>query len=131
MEIAISIDDNDLDTDQVIQCLYHKSGFVNAKSAIKANLFTRGNFTSGKMIDKTNNTLKNNFQGNLKFNSDGGRIFRLTLLSRILSVINISKLFEGKLPDIEQNGFAFDAIEISADIEKKQNRSYKCRHKGA
>ncbi len=120
MEISISIDDKDLDINELLECLYGKTGLLKGRSAIKANLFTSGGFTSDKLIDKEKNSLKNNFNGNLQFNSDGGRIFRLTLLSRILSVINISRLLEGKLPDIEQNGFAFDKIEISADVEKSK-----------
>jgi hypothetical protein len=71
-------------------------------------------------MDSLKKSLKHNLTGTIRMTSDGGRIFRLTLLSRILSLLNISKLMEGKFPDIEQNGFAFNYINIVADVEKSR-----------
>ncbi|MGM0644190.1 MAG: AsmA-like C-terminal domain-containing protein [Thermodesulfobacteriota bacterium] len=64
--------------------------------------------------------IKERVSGRLKFTSERGRIFRLTLLSRILSVINVSKVLEGSLPDILQKGFAYNSVSIKADIENSR-----------
>ncbi|SLM28246.1 hypothetical protein MTBBW1_130001 [Desulfamplus magnetovallimortis] len=64
--------------------------------------------------------LKQNLTGNFQISAQDGRIFRLTLLSRILSIINISRLMEGKFPDIEQTGFAYSTIEIDALVKKNK-----------
>ncbi|THB80808.1 MAG: hypothetical protein D3926_05380 [Desulfobacteraceae bacterium] len=60
--------------------------------------------------------LINAFNGDMNFEAEDGRIYRLTLLSRLLSLLNVSNLFEGKLPDITQEGFAYDRFSIDAEI---------------
>ncbi|MBF0200369.1 MAG: AsmA-like C-terminal domain-containing protein [Desulfamplus sp.] len=60
--------------------------------------------------------IKKNLHGTIGFSSVNGRVFRLTLLSRILSIINISKLMKGEFPDIEQTGFAYDTIDIEGNF---------------
>ncbi|MCP4023204.1 MAG: AsmA-like C-terminal region-containing protein, partial [Desulfobacteraceae bacterium] len=61
--------------------------------------------------------IKNILNGHFKFNAANGRIYKATLLSRLLSVLNISKVFKGDLPDITQEGFAYRSIVIEAEIE--------------
>ncbi|MBT5988796.1 hypothetical protein HOG75_03710, partial [bacterium] len=46
-----------------------------------------------------------------------GRIYKLTLISRILSILNVSKIFRGKFPNVTQNGFAYNKIILEADIK--------------
>lgn len=115
VEMSVSVDDKGDEIKKILTCLYPESNLLQGKYSIKTNLFT-----TGQAVDSAKNHLKNNFKGNLEFHSSAGRIFRLTLLSRILSVINISSLLRGRLPDIDQNGFAFDTIEILADVEKSR-----------
>ena len=45
-----------------------------------------------------------------------GRIFQMTLLSRILSLINVSKLFKARLPDLTQEGFAYDTMIFKGNV---------------
>jgi len=59
----------------------------------------------------------NKSSGSIKFNAEKGRIYKLTLISRILSVLNVSKLFKGKTPNVIQKGFAYKTILIEADIK--------------
>ena len=70
------------------------------------------NFKAGISVKKNMGRLN----GKLKFKSKDGKIHSLTLLSRILSVINISTLFKGKLPDVKQKGFKYNSINFKANI---------------
>lgn len=63
-------------------------------------------------------SLQENLTGTIAITSQKGRIFRLTLLSRILSLINVAQWMAGNLPDIEQNGFAYETIEIDATVKE-------------
>ncbi|MCK5101087.1 MAG: AsmA-like C-terminal domain-containing protein, partial [Desulfobacteraceae bacterium] len=91
--------------------------FSNKLITIKADslMYKQSNFENFKAgISAQKN--KNGLNGKLKFKSKDGKIHSLTLLSRILAVINISTLFKGKLPDITQKGFRYHSINFKADI---------------
>jgi|GEM_PF-6471124 len=118
MELFIALNDEKRNIEPVMRCLYHGERLMNGNYSLNASLYSQNTIKNENRDSINLNTLKRNLKGTIKMTSDGGRIFRLTLLSRILSVINISKLMEGKFPDIEQNGFAFNSIKITADVEK-------------
>ena len=88
-------------------CLLGKNGFMDGQYSFTGHLKA--------------NTLKKNFlnkiYGNLTLNAHKGRIYKLTLLSRILSILNVSKFFKGKIPDVTQNGFAYNKIIVEAQIK--------------
>ena len=56
-------------------------------------------------------------QGPFELYAREGRIFQMSLLSRILSVINVSSLLKGKLPDLVQQGFAYDTLILKGKME--------------
>ncbi|MBF0468266.1 MAG: AsmA-like C-terminal domain-containing protein [Desulfamplus sp.] len=130
VEISLVLDDKNKNIEPVISCLYHGERLMKGDFSLKGTLYAHGELgTQKKRTDKTDiatgpdpdyinlDSLKKSLAGQIEVTSNGGRIFRLTLLSRILSVINIAKFMEGKFPDIEQNGFAFKSISILADVE--------------
>ncbi len=98
------------DLEEFTSCMLSKKQLIKGKYTIDVDLDSEGNIYQ----------LINNLHGRIDFASFRGRIYRLTLLSRILSVINISKFIRGKIPDIVQNGFAYNSITVKADI--KNNR---------
>ena len=55
-------------------------------------------------------------QGPFELCAREGRIFQMTLFSRILSLINVSSLLKGKLPDLVQQGFAYDSMIIKGEM---------------
>ncbi len=88
-------------------CFFNKPDLADGRYTLEGRVHATGNTA----------TVGDNFSGDLDFSATGGRIYRLTLLSRILSVINVSKFAKGTLPDIRQNGFAYNAIDITAKIQ--------------
>ena len=133
-EFSITLQDDNKNIEPVIACFYHGERLMQGNYSLKASLYSQGasdNWTDNKVqnnysneasinIESLKNNLKHNLAGTIKISSNGGRIFRLTLLSRILSLLNVSKLMEGKFPDIEQNGFGFSSINIVANVEKSR-----------
>ncbi len=94
-------------------CMFGKKGLIKGPYTMDIDLDSKG--------DNMYQLMKN-LHGKIDFSSSKGRIYKLTLLSRILSVINISKFIRGKIPDIVQNGFAYNSMTVKADI--KHNRIF-------
>lgn len=56
-------------------------------------------------------------EGRISISSpDGGRILRLRLLSRILSLINLTDIFTGGITGLDERGFAYRQLEFEARI---------------
>ncbi|MBU8911644.1 MAG: AsmA-like C-terminal region-containing protein [Desulfobacterales bacterium] len=98
---------NKTNIQDLLTCLFQKNDFMDGRYSLKGNLLSSG----------SKKDFLNKFTGSLIFNADEGRIYKLTLLSRILSVLNVSKIFKGKIPNVTQDGFAYKNISIEADIK--------------
>ena len=88
-------------------CLLKKDDFMDGQYSLTGDLKS----------NSLNKNFLNELTGGFIFNAEKGRIYKLTLISRILSILNVSKIFKGKTPDITQNGFAYNKIVIEADIK--------------
>jgi len=91
----------------LLTCLFQKNEFMDGTYSLNGNISS----------SSPKKEFLNKIQGSLVFTAEKGRIYKLTLLSRILSVLNISKVFKGKIPDVLQKGFAYKNITIEADIK--------------
>ena len=89
------------------ECLF------NGETLMDGSYSFKGRFHSKSPVDQ----LKESVSGNFELSASDGRIYRLTLLSRILSVINVSKFLKGRMPDILQDGFAYHTVSVKADIK--------------
>lgn len=99
----------DINIQNLLDCLFKKGEFIDGPAVFSCNLSANG--LSVKNFSK-------HLNGNLVLNSKNGRIYKLTLLSRILAVLNVSEMFKGKIPDVTQQGFAYNEINITATIKK-------------
>ncbi|MEJ2657040.1 MAG: AsmA-like C-terminal domain-containing protein, partial [Desulfobacterales bacterium] len=96
-----------------IQCLIDKSakivGDFNLKGNIKANATVK--------------TLMQNVNGDLTFYAPKGRCYSgrdFRTLIKIFSLLNVTDIFKGKLPDIKTKGFAYDSVRAKADIQNSK-----------
>ena len=55
--------------------------------------------------------------GPYKFTARDGRINRAPLMSRILSLLNVTEIFTGKLPDLAKEGFAYNSITAEGNLK--------------
>jgi hypothetical protein len=56
-------------------------------------------------------------RGSLKFTADEGRIYRFGVLAKIFGLLNITEIFKGKLPDLVQEGFAYQSITAEGTLQ--------------
>ncbi len=96
----------------------------NIQDLLSCNLFQNERFMDGRYsltcnfkYNGTKNDFFNKSSGSILFNAQKGRIYKLTLISRILSVLNVSNLFKGNVPNLIQEGFAYNSIIFEADIK--------------
>jgi len=70
--------------------------------------------------DGKSDSLLENMMGTLSLTSKDGRIRRMTLLSNILAIVNVTEVFLGKIPDLGKEGLAYNKIFFRGHFEKAQ-----------
>ena len=93
--------------DQTVKCHWRKNQLVTGNFNLSGKLFAVSN---SKEIGKVLN-------GNLKFFAEDGRIYRYGILAKLLALLNLSEIFRGKLPDVVQEGFAYNSITADGKLE--------------
>lgn len=92
----------------LLSCLFNKDGLMDGQYTFEGDLSIKA---------PVEQSLEN-ISGSFKFTATNGRIYKMTLLSRILTVLNVSQVFRGKFPDITQEGFAYKEVILEADVKK-------------
>ena len=98
---------NKANIQDLLTCLFQKNELMDGRYSLTCDILS----------NSTKKNFLNEFAGSLTFTAEEGRIYKLTLLSRILSVLNVLKVFKGKIPDVTQEGFAYKTITLEADIK--------------
>jgi hypothetical protein len=85
----------------------------------KKNRLVTGNFNlSGKLFAISNSKeIGKVLNGKLKFSAKDGRIYRYGILAKIFTLLNITEIFRGKLPDVVKEGFAYNSIKADGNLE--------------
>ncbi len=115
IKLTLETDAQDLDFTTTLGCFMGDHHRIEGKYALKAKLFS---MSRGNANPETQ--LISGFQGPFELYAQNGRIFQMTLLSRILSLINVSNLFKAKLPDLVQQGFAYDTMIFKGEIKESR-----------
>lgn len=85
---------------ETIACLSKKSVAIDGTLDFESRIKGQG---MGAQLIKS-------LHGPFKFTARDGRINRAPLFSRILSLLNVTEIFSGKLPDLASEGFAYNSI---------------------
>ncbi len=56
--------------------------------------------------------------GEIRFVAEKGRILRLTLLAKVLALVNITEIYKGKLPDLSGEGVDYDRMQVIAEAKE-------------
>ena len=62
-------------------------------------------------------SLVNSLQGDLKISAKEGFIYQDARAAKLLTFLNVTKMFKGKIPDLKTDGFDYDSILIEGDME--------------
>jgi len=65
----------------------------------------------------TRDTLVNSLAGNLQYSSKDGYIYQDARAAKLLYVLNVTNMFEGKIPDLATRGFHYDSLIVRGVME--------------
>ncbi|SMC93894.1 AsmA-like C-terminal region [Desulfocicer vacuolatum DSM 3385] len=115
--INLTLESNarNLDFATIFGCLMEKGTPIQGSYNLKTKLFamSRENVPPGPGFIS-------GFQGPFELYAHNGRIFQMTFLSRIVSLINVSTLLKAKLPDLSQQGFAYDTMIFKGKVKESR-----------
>lgn len=100
------------DLNSSVTCLWNKPDLVKGKYDLRGHFTVRGT----KAVLSEDGIIRS-LQGNLELDARGGRIHRFGLLAKILSMLNVTEIYRGKLPDLVNEGFEYDTITARGDLE--------------
>ena len=94
--------------ESTLTCLFDKDSRITGILNFKAAVNSRGKY----------NELLSSLQGGVEYLSKDGIIYRLPLLAKIFSFLNLTELLRGKLPDFRTEGFEYTSIALKGDINQ-------------
>jgi hypothetical protein len=94
------------DLSSAIRCLWGKDARIDGSFRLDWDIWAEGK----------EDPLREASGGSLSFISQGGRIYRWTLLSQLFGMLNIIGLFEGKFPDFTKQGFEYNTFVITGEL---------------
>jgi hypothetical protein len=72
---------------------------------------------SGELLSKSKpEAFLQSLTGNVAFTAREGRIYRFGLLAKILSILNVTEIYRGEVPDLTGEGFAYRTMTANAQI---------------
>lgn len=90
-----------------LTCLWNKEGIIAGKADVSGDLKAS---TQGGDLSKALN-------GPLKVTAGKGRVYRFNLLAKIFAILNVAEIFRGTLPDLAEEGCAYDSISLEGKLE--------------
>ncbi|MFO7963139.1 MAG: AsmA-like C-terminal domain-containing protein [Desulfobacterales bacterium] len=90
----------------MIPCLGGKDGLIRGNVDISGTVTAQGPYDA----------LWPAMAGDFELTAGKGRIYRFGLLAKLFSILNITEIFRGTLPDLTREGFQYQSIDISGTI---------------
>jgi hypothetical protein len=73
---------------------------------------------SGEFLSKGKpETFGQSLGGHVVFSAKEGRIYRLGFLAKILSILNVTEIYRGEVPDLTGQGFAYRSMTATAEFK--------------
>ena len=98
----------ELEFKDVLICLEGGQEQMTGILDLKANISGQG----------SKETLVKSLEGSLQYSSKDGYIYYDAQLAKLLSLLNVTDLFRGRIPDLRTNGFYYDSLIVKASMDK-------------
>ena len=95
------------------QDLLKKRGLINGN--LRGDFYVEGN--------PVNNRFWHNAKGGLYLQIRGGTLRKFHVLAKVFSLLNVSQIFVGKLPDMDKKGMPFTLMEGSVQLANGQMKT--------
>jgi len=101
---------------------------LTAKEDLATGTYNLG----GEILAKAKpETITRSLTGNLVFSAENGRIYRFGLLAKVLSILNVTEIYRGEVPDLTGEGFAYHSMSAIAKLQGGKIIMEECSIDGA
>jgi hypothetical protein len=93
--------------DESLLCLWDKRGLIDGTYQLEGALAAAG----------ARDDLLSSLRGKLDLKAKDGRIFPIGFIGKLFSVLNITEIYRGQVPDLANKGCAYDSITATGSIQ--------------
>lgn len=107
VNISLSLSAKDQNLESAIECLFNKRHILSGSYTLTGNLTASGR----------DDSLADSIEGDVELKAKDGRIFRFETLGKIISLLSISEIYRGVVPDLIGEGCEYKYIEAKGKIK--------------
>ncbi len=96
-----------LDLDATLDCLFDRKGTITGVFDLDGELTTT--VQSERMIET--------LQGKLDLDARDGCVYHSPVLSKIFTLLNVTEIYRGQLPNLTQEGCVYDSIDVGGVVK--------------
>jgi hypothetical protein len=107
LKMSLSLSAKDQDLESAIACLFNKQHILSGSYTLTGNLAASG----------WDDSLVDSIEGDVELKAKDGRIFRFDTLGKIISLLSISEIYRGVVPDLIGEGCEYKSIDAKGKIK--------------
>ena len=112
LNITLSPSAKDQDLESALACLFNKQHILSGSYTLTGNLAAKGK----------DGSLAESLEGDVELKAKDGRIFRFDTFAKIISLLSITEIYRGVLPDLVARG-----LRIQLYRSERKNKERKAR----
>ncbi len=107
LNISLSLAAKDQDLESAIACLFNKQHILSGSYTLTGNLAASG----------CDENIADSMEGDVEIKAKDGRIYKFDTLGKVISLLSISEIYRGVVPDLVGEGCAYKSIEAKGKIK--------------
>jgi hypothetical protein len=107
LNISLSLSAKDQDLEPAIACLFNKQHILSGSYTLTGNLTASG--CDDNLVDA--------IEGDVELKAKDGRIYSFDTLGKVISLLSISEIYRGVVPDLIGQGCGYKSIEAKGKIK--------------
>jgi uncharacterized protein involved in outer membrane biogenesis len=107
ISLDFTMEANEQEFKEILVCLEGGEQQMTGILDLKATIRGEGN----------RETLVNSLQGELQYSAQNGYIYQDAQAAKLLSFLNVTDIFRGKIPDLKTSGFHYDSLIVKGTME--------------
>jgi len=107
LNISLSLSAKDQDLESAIACLFNKQHILSGSYTLTGNVTASG----------CDDNLLDSLEGDVELKAKDGRIYSFDTLGKVISLLSISEIYRGVVPDLIGQGCGYKSIEAKGKIK--------------
>ena len=115
-DISLDISAGGKDLQSTLACFFNEQQLLSGSYLLTGRLQAKSPAIAGKVpVDPAD--LVRSLQGKVEFSARDGRILRFNTLTKIISLLSISEIYRGVVPDLIGTGSAYKTLQLNGVIK--------------